>query len=154
MNGKIKIIGAAIVIIPFIYILVPFINASGCKYTSYFETEEVLSYGVCYRGFLKTMTLFKDSGLTVSRTMMTAYRKPFLTTISVDKEVVVPPNGVTQEVSLRALGVEYLSPTVVRYHIERSGDKFLYIVRPTEITSNVANHVYKVSLDGNISYWE
>lgn len=154
MSGRIKIVALAIVMIPLIYLIIPFVNASGCKYKSYVETKDVLSYGVCYRGMLRTITFFKDSGLTVSRTMLTSYRSPFLTTITLDKEVVIPPKEMRESDSLKVFGSEYLTPTVVRYHIERAKSDYIYIMRPTKINSNPVNNIYKVSLDGKMSYWD
>lgn len=154
MNGRIKLAALVIVTIPLMYITIPFINATGCKYKSYVETRDVISYGVCYRGFLRTITFFKDSGLTVSRTMLTSYRSPFLTTITLDKEVVIPPKEISKGDSLKIFGSEYLTPTVVRYHIEKADSKYIYILRPTEINSNPVNNIYKVSLDGHMSYWD
>ncbi|WP_429058627.1 hypothetical protein [Aeromonas jandaei] len=154
MNGKIKLATIAIVLIPLAYITIPFINATGCKYKSSIETKDVLSYGVCYRGFLRTITFYKDSGLTVSRTMLTSYRSPFLTTITLDKEVITPPKEISNSDSLKVFGSEYLTPTVIRYHVERSENKYIFIMRPTKINTPPVNNIYKIELDGNMSYWE
>ncbi|MGL6627781.1 hypothetical protein [Aeromonas jandaei] len=152
MKGRIKITALAIIIIPLVYIITPFINSTGCKYKSYIETKDVLAYGVCYRGFLRTITFFKESGLTVSKTMLTSYRRPFLTTITLNKEVITPPQKISQSESLKLFGSEYLTPTVVRYHIERADSKYIYIMRPTEF--DPVNSIYKVTLEGDMSHWD
>ncbi|QSR71979.1 hypothetical protein [Aeromonas jandaei] len=154
MNGKIKFVALAIVMVPLVYITLPFINATGCRYKSYIETKDVISYGICYRGFLRTITFFKDSGLTVSRTMLTSYRSPFLTTITLDKEVVIPPKEISNSDSLKIFSSEYLTPTVVRYHIERADGQYIYIMRPTQVNTPPVNNIYKVALEGEMSHWE
>ncbi|WP_421178285.1 hypothetical protein [Aeromonas jandaei] len=154
MKEKIKFSALLFLLIPFIYIIAPFINASGCKYKSYIETKDVISYGICYRGFLRTITFFKDSGLAVSKTMLTSYKSPFLTTITLDKEVVIPPKEISKGDTLKIFGSEYLTPTVIRYHVEKSGGKYIFILRPTEITTPSVNNIYRVELEGSMSYWE
>lgn len=156
MKRKNKILLFLLYLIPVLYIIFPVFNSTGCEYTSQIETDDVVTYGVCHRGILRTLTHFKKTGLTISETMVTAYRKPFLRTISINKEVLSPPLVSATLSSLSILSAEYLNPVVKTYHVERLRGYYIYMLESDRLNvdDNHSAYIYKVAVNGNMSYWD
>lgn len=154
MRKKIKIIFFIMLTIPLLYVLQPIANGFGCDYKSEVETENLLITGVCHRGVLRTITHFKDSGLTIGNTMIVAYREPYLITVSVNKSVISPPLLSNSVNSLHMLRDEYLTPVIKRFHVKRSGNNYIFLLRPSSASFFKQDIIYKVNVDGMFAYWE
>ncbi|MGY3863530.1 hypothetical protein ACW5WN_18320 [Aeromonas lacus] len=154
MRKSIKFSLAAVVCFPLPYILLPFFNSYGCDYRSQLETPNIIITGVCKNGVLRTLTHFKDSGLTIGNTMLIAYREPYLMTVSISKNIVTPPTTSSSQETLNILRTEYLTPVVRRFHIKKIGGDYVFLLRPTTADKPNTNLIYKMKLDGTFSYWD
>lgn len=154
MRKIIKLSLTAVLCFPFLFIILPFVNSCGCDYRSQLDTPNIIVTGVCKNGVLRTLTHFKDSGLTIGNTMLIAYREPYLMTVSISKNIVTPPTTSSSQEALNILRAEYLTPVVRRFHIKRVGGDYVFLLRPTTADKPNANLIYKMKLDGVFSYWD
>ncbi|WP_421220165.1 hypothetical protein [Aeromonas jandaei] len=143
-----------VLLFPLLFLLVPFVNSYGCDYRSQLDTPNITIAGVCKNGVLRTLTHFKDSGLTISNTMLVAYREPYLMTVSISKNIVTPPITSSTQDALNILSAEYLTPVVRRFHIKKIGNDYVFLLRPATVDKPNANLMYKMKLDGVFSYWD
>lgn len=154
MRRRIKVMLIVTFTIPLLYVILPIVNSFGCNFKSEIETENLLVFGVCKNGLFRTLTHFKDSGLTISNTALIAYRDPYLTSISLNRGIITPPVSANTPEAINILREEYLTTVAKRFHIKKDGESYFFLQRPSYGSNTNDNIIFKMVVHGDFSYWE
>lgn len=143
------------VLIPAIYIALPFINASGCNYNMQIETNSLFTRVLCNSGRIKTITNVKNHDVVVSQEFISAYRAPYLITFLTDVDIIHHKEGNIES----SMKKGWFSPCVmskVNVYYVGHNDKGAFLIRKPlwDLCKKEGAIIYNTSIDGRFSYWK